>query len=150
MANINNIKTFKELLKEVNSENYEILEKYNCFEELYNITDINSFIAIDIMDLLDTLLQYKIVKIIKNDNEIVINNSEVNSIIYISYNCQNMRTMEEKIDNINNMYGIDDFELLFGAQMEDQPDFSLYLSSDDINQDFDKIEAIINKYGLNE
>lgn len=102
---------FKEILEK---DIYFILLKYNCLNTLKEILLLPSLVGFDLTDLLQFLNNTLIVKIINNNQEIVLSNLKPNKLLISGFNDCN--TMEDVMNKVNRYQKecIDDSEYLLG------------------------------------
>ena len=78
--------TFKRVCKDiVSKETFEILEKYQCIDKIQKLLDEHGTIPYDLFDIASFFKDVVVVRIIKDDIEIIINDIPCNQMVFIDF-----------------------------------------------------------------
>ena len=125
------------------SETYEVLNKYNCFEKIQKVLEEYRFWPGDFFDMARFFRNTKVVRLITDKKEIIVNDIKPNQVLLIDFSCKSFSDLEKKYEEyVNRFILIDCFSMAEGYD-EDSDDFVILLYKEDDGNDDDEIRKSV-------
>ena len=135
---------FDEVLKLIiSNENYEVLSKYKCIEKIQKIIDEHQFYLGDFFDLTCFFRNATVAKIIKNQEEININDIKPNQMFFIDFRFESLKSTETKQKEYASRFDIDACDIVSEAYDEDLDDFVIFLYKEKDENEYDEVRKLL-------
>lgn len=146
MFNENNL-TFKRVCEDiVSKETLDILEKYQCIDKIQKLLDEHGTIPYDLFDIASFFKDVVVVRIIKDDIEITINDIPCNQMVFIDFSFNSFTESNKKLEEYVNRFNILCENVLTGFYNENKSDFVLLLNGSIDIDNYAEMRELFNKY----
>ena len=146
MGDENNL-TFRQVCEDiVSKETLDILEKYQCIDKIQKLLDEHGTIPVDLFDAASFFKDVVVVKIIKDNVEITINDIPCNQMVFIDFSFKSFTESNKKLEEYANRFNILRENVLAGFYMENKSDFVLLLNGLVDIDNYDEMRKLFNKY----
>lgn len=139
--------SFKRVCKDiVSKETLEILEKYQCIDKIQKLLDEHGTFPIDLFDVASFFKDVVVVKIIKDDTEITINDIPCNEMFFIDLSFKSFTESDKKLEEYANRFNVNPEDVLAGFYDENKSDFVLLLNGPIDIDNYAEMRKLFNKY----
>ena len=125
------------------SETYEVLNKYNCFEKIQKVLEEYRFWPGDFFDMARFFRNTKVVRLITDKKEIIVNDIKPNQVLLIDFSCKSFSDLEKKYEEYVNRFNLIDCFSMAEGYDEDSDDFVILLYKEDDGNDDDEIRKSV-------
>lgn len=120
----------------LSNETYEVLNKYNCFEKIQKFLDDHHIWPGDLLDLACFFNNTTVVRIIKDQKEIIVNDILPNQMLFIDFRSKSYDSTEEKVEQYIKRFNLFDCFCIGEAYDEDLDDFAILLYKENDGKDY--------------
>lgn len=132
--------------KIVSKNTFDILKKYNCFEEIQKIIDEHGLYPCDFFDLTCFFRNVEVVRIIKGSQEIIISDEKPNLMLFIDNNFISFKDSDKKLQNYITKYDLKGYDYLMEVYAASKEDFVLLLKKTYSENEYDEVRELLKDY----
>lgn len=129
----------------LSNETYEVLNKYNCFENIQKFIDDHRIWPGDLIDLACFFNNTTVVRIIKDQKEIIVNDILPNQMLFIDFRSKSYDSTEEKVKQYINRFNLFNCFCIGEAYDEDLDDFAILLYKENNGKGFKDEKKAMNE-----
>lgn len=135
---------FMEVSKKIlSSETYEVLRKYECFEKIQKVLDEPLICPCDFFDFVYFFRNTKVTRIIKDQKEIIVNDTQPNQIFMIDYRGESFPNIGKKQKEYINKYNLGDCDMIAEAYDKDLNDFVILLYKENDENEYNEVRKLL-------